>query len=210
MFFVNFRREITEKGFKRTKQVENDWKKVVWPAFRCCKHLQAGRNTQQPRDINPVEAEFFIMDKLITINSIQVGKPCMDVRRFQLWRYWMVLMIRFILNKLSRGEICVANFILLLIVWVRVIISWQKFQKWLFLRQKRADRNCGGTQTCKLFYKWYILGQKVGFLALWPGHTSPLSRKQKFLGYDFLTKLSQKKFQPILFCQSWDNLGRNS
>ena len=26
--------------------VENGWKKVFWPAFRCCKHLKAGRNTQ--------------------------------------------------------------------------------------------------------------------------------------------------------------------
>ena len=33
MFFVDFRREITEKGLKLTKKVENGWKKVVRPAF---------------------------------------------------------------------------------------------------------------------------------------------------------------------------------
>ena len=35
-----------------------------------------------------------------------------------------------------------------------------------------------------------ILGQKVGFSALCPGHTGPLPKKQQILGYDFLTKIS--------------------
>ena len=46
-FFVDFRREITEKRFKWTKKVENGWKKVVWPTFRCYKHLKASWNAQQ-------------------------------------------------------------------------------------------------------------------------------------------------------------------
>ena len=50
-------------------------------------------------------------------------------------------------------------------VRVRVIISCQKFQKWLLLIQKQANRNCGGTQTCKLFLKWswffYSRGMKL-------------------------------------------------
>ena len=44
-----------------------------------------------------------------------------------------------------------------------------------------------------------ILGQKDGFLALCPGRTSPLSKKQKFLRYDFLTKISKKNFSPFYF-----------
>ena len=39
----------------------------------------------------------------------------------------------------------------------------------------------------------------VGFLAFCPGHTGPLPRKQKKLGYDFLTKISPKKFSPFHF-----------
>ena len=45
-FFVDFNCEITEKGMKSTKKFENGWKKVVRPAFMCCKHLKAGWNTQ--------------------------------------------------------------------------------------------------------------------------------------------------------------------
>ena len=45
-FFVDFRREISEKGKKWTNKLENGWKKVVQPAFRCAQHLKAGWNTQ--------------------------------------------------------------------------------------------------------------------------------------------------------------------
>ena len=45
--FVDFSREITEKALKWTKKVEKRLKKMFWLAFRCCKHLKAGRNTQQ-------------------------------------------------------------------------------------------------------------------------------------------------------------------
>ena len=40
-------------------------------------------------------------------------------------------------------------------VQVRVIISWQKYQisqKWLFLRQKWAYKNCCGSQKCRFFW----------------------------------------------------------
>ena len=37
----------------------------------------------------------------------------------------------------------------------------------------------------------------VGFFALCPGHTDPLLKKK--LGHDFLTKISPKKFNPVLF-----------
>ena len=46
--FVDFRREITEKGKNWTKKLENGWKKRFRPAFRCAQHLKAGRNTQHP------------------------------------------------------------------------------------------------------------------------------------------------------------------
>ena len=36
--------KINKKGWKRLK-------KVVWPAFRCCKHLKAGQNTQPLADL---------------------------------------------------------------------------------------------------------------------------------------------------------------
>ena len=35
-----------KKGLKSTRKIENGWKKVVTPAFRCCNHLKAGWNTQ--------------------------------------------------------------------------------------------------------------------------------------------------------------------
>ena len=55
--------------------------------------------------------------------------------------------------KLSRGEICVANLIPPTNGASQVIFSEQKFQKWLFLSQKQANNNCGGTQTCKPFFE---------------------------------------------------------
>ena len=36
-----------EKGLKLRKKVINSWKKVVQPAFGCCKHPKTGWNTQQ-------------------------------------------------------------------------------------------------------------------------------------------------------------------
>ena len=45
-FFVDFSREITKKGLKWTIKVEKRLKKMFWPAFGCCKHPKAGRNTQ--------------------------------------------------------------------------------------------------------------------------------------------------------------------
>ena len=45
-FFVDCSLEITGKGLKWPKMVETGWKKVFWPAFKCCKHLKAGQNTQ--------------------------------------------------------------------------------------------------------------------------------------------------------------------
>ena len=45
-FFLDFRREITEKGLKRRQKVENGWKKVLQPVFGCAQHLKAGQNTQ--------------------------------------------------------------------------------------------------------------------------------------------------------------------
>ena len=51
--------------------------------------------------------------------------------------------------KLSRGEICVANFMPMGLV--RVIISCQKVINQLFSKQKRAIKNSSGSQTCKFF-----------------------------------------------------------
>ena len=34
--------KITGKGLKLAKKVENGWKKVVQPAFRCAQHPKAG------------------------------------------------------------------------------------------------------------------------------------------------------------------------
>ena len=47
MFFSDFSHEITKKGTKRTRKVENGFKKVFGPAFGCAQHAKAGRNTQQ-------------------------------------------------------------------------------------------------------------------------------------------------------------------
>ena len=38
MFFVDFSIEITEKGLKWSKKVEDGWKKVFWPAYSCSKY----------------------------------------------------------------------------------------------------------------------------------------------------------------------------
>ena len=46
MFFSDFRHEITEKGFKRTKRLKTA-EKVVQPAVGCMQHPKAGQNTQQ-------------------------------------------------------------------------------------------------------------------------------------------------------------------
>ena len=51
--FVDFRREITEKGKKWTKKIENSWKKVVRPAFGCPQHPKAGPNTQNSSPLHP-------------------------------------------------------------------------------------------------------------------------------------------------------------
>ena len=45
--FIDFSREVTEKGLKWTKKFKNDWNKVVQPAFGCVQHPKAGQNTQQ-------------------------------------------------------------------------------------------------------------------------------------------------------------------
>ena len=37
------------KRFKINKKVENGWKKVVSPTFRCFKHLKVGQNTKHSR-----------------------------------------------------------------------------------------------------------------------------------------------------------------
>ena len=44
MFFLDFRREITEKVNPKGKK---QMKKVLRPAFGCVQHPKAGRNTQQ-------------------------------------------------------------------------------------------------------------------------------------------------------------------
>ena len=64
-------------------------------------------------------------------------------------------------------------------VRVRVIISWQKFQKWLFLRQKRVNKNCGGTQTCKLFFKWFP------FLNLYWMKLKTLEKWHRYISFTF-------------------------
>ena len=51
-FFVDFSHEITEKGLKSTKMLENGWKKVVRPAFGCAQHPKAGQNTQHTGHLN--------------------------------------------------------------------------------------------------------------------------------------------------------------
>ena len=47
-FFVDFRREITEKGLEWTKKHWKWLKKVFWPAFGCAQYPKTGRNTQHP------------------------------------------------------------------------------------------------------------------------------------------------------------------
>ena len=46
-FFLDFRREITEKVLKLTKKVENGSKKTFWPALGYTQHPKAGHNTTQ-------------------------------------------------------------------------------------------------------------------------------------------------------------------
>ena len=49
-FFVDFSREITEKGIKSTIRLKTAEKSSSTSfQVRCCKHLKAGRNTQQLR-----------------------------------------------------------------------------------------------------------------------------------------------------------------
>ena len=45
MFFLDFRREITEKHLKLTNKVENSSKKAFQPAFGCGQQPKAGQNT---------------------------------------------------------------------------------------------------------------------------------------------------------------------
>ena len=60
MFFVYFRREITEKGLERTKKVENGCKKVVQPA---------GRNTQQSSIALVVDSSYALKVQAIEMRS---------------------------------------------------------------------------------------------------------------------------------------------
>ena len=55
-----FRREIIEKGLKRTKKRLKCLKKVVQSAFGCAQHLKAGRHTQH----------IFVVFKLFTLLSL--------------------------------------------------------------------------------------------------------------------------------------------
>ena len=58
MFFLDFKRKITEKHLKLTKEVENGQKRVIQPAFGCAQHPKAGQTTQHSPLSRPVIVVF--------------------------------------------------------------------------------------------------------------------------------------------------------
>ena len=69
-FFVDFRREINKKGWKRLK-------KVVRPAFGCAQHPRAGRNTQhtiivKTRQVYNLFQDIFDKTKARALRSTEV------------------------------------------------------------------------------------------------------------------------------------------
>ena len=62
-----------------------------------------------------------------------------------------------------------------------------------------ANRNCGSIQTCKLY-----LAERLAFRLSAQAIPAPCQEKQIF-GTTLFDKDIQKKFQPILVRQSWDN-----
>ena len=53
-----------------------------------------------------------------------------------------------------------------------------------------------------------VFGQKQALVFWLSAQAIPAPAKKKNWGNDFLTKISPQKFQPVLFCQSWDNGGQ--